>query len=95
MPLAIPRTVGPEVVFEPDPLAQLPLVTPLADGSFILAWQIESGGIVAKHLDASGNFTTVDFLRGVSSFAAAQNWTLTTPLIVQGQDGSSPPISAC
>jgi hypothetical protein len=95
MPSAIPRTVGPEVVFKPDPLAQLPLVTPPADGSFILAWQIESDGIVAKHLDASGNFTAVDCVRGVSFVTPAQNWTLTTPLIVQGQDGSSPPISAC
>ena len=88
MALLFGQTVGPEVIFAPDPIGHVPRVTPLADGSFILAWQSDTGDLVAKHLDSAGSFTTGDFLLGVSSFANAQNWALTTPLIVQGQDGS-------
>jgi hypothetical protein len=95
MALLFGQTVGPEVIFAPDPIGHVPRVTPLADGSFILAWQSDTGDLVAKHLNSAGSFTTGDFLLGLSSFANAQNWALTTPLIVQGQDVPSPPISAC
>jgi hypothetical protein len=88
MALQFGQTVGPEVIFAPDPFGHVPRVTPLADGSFILAWQSDTGDLVAKHLNSAGSFTTGDFLLGVSTFAAAQNWALTTPLIVQRQDGS-------
>ena len=88
MALIIGQTVGPEVIFAPDPIGHVPRVTPLADGSFILAWQSDTGDLVAKHLNSAGSFTTGDFLLDLSSFAAAQNWALTTPLIVQGRDGS-------
>jgi hypothetical protein len=88
MPLRQPA--GPEVIFSNDPLSGtgVPRVTPLADDTFVLAWDTAAGDIVAKHLDTSGNFTTGDFLQGVSSFAAAEHWTLTTPLIVQERGGN-------
>jgi hypothetical protein len=52
----------------------------------VLAWETATGDLVAKHLDASG--TTGNFLQGLSSFATAEHWTLTTPLIVQGRGGA-------
>jgi hypothetical protein len=72
-----------------------PIRAPPADSSFVLVWQTRLGDIVAKHLDASGSSTTGDFLQGVSSFAAAQHWTLTTPMIVRAGTVRSPPNSAC
>ena len=50
MALLFGQTVGPEVIFAPDPIGHVPRVTPLADGSFILAWQSDTGDLVAKHL---------------------------------------------
>ncbi len=76
-------TIGPEVLLSKDSLAELPRITPLADDTFILAWQTTSGGLVGLHLDEAGNFDSLNFLDGVS-----RNLQLTTPLVLQESSGA-------
>jgi hypothetical protein len=75
--------VGNEVTFSTDPLAMFPRVTALADGTFVLAWETTEGYLFARHLDATGSFTTGNFLQGIS-----EHRPLTTPLVVQERSGA-------
>src|SRR3954447_16062192 len=90
--------VGNEVIFSTDPFALNPRVTPLADDSFVLAWDSDvfgsfgtvlAGDLFARHLGPTGSFTSGNFLQatnGVAHQVAGEE--LTTPLLVQQSDGS-------
>jgi Ca2+-binding RTX toxin-like protein len=77
--------VGDEVIFSSDPLADSPQVTALDDDTFILSWESADGDIFARHLDATGSFTSSNFLQGVSDVDSA---TLLTPIVVQESNGT-------
>ena len=89
--------VGSEVIFSTDPFAAIPKVTALADDSFVLAWESDvfsggvqtSGDLFARHLDATGNFTTGNFLQSTDIVDHGTTGNpLTTPLIVQQSNGT-------
>ena len=66
------ESVGPEVIFSTDPLAEVPRsLLPLPQRPSALAWETATGDLVAEHLDATG--TTGNFLQGLSSFATAEH----------------------
>lgn len=89
--------VGNKVIFSTDPFALIPRITPLADDSFILAWDSDvfgslgtliSGDLFARHLDPTGNFTSGNFLQSTNDVAhQVAGEQLTTPLLVQESGG--------
>jgi hypothetical protein len=75
--------LGPEVTFSFDALAKAPQVTPLAGGTFVLAWE-DGTDIFAKHLNRNGSFTSGDFLLILTSNDPKP---LSGPRVFQQSDG--------
>jgi hypothetical protein len=75
--------LGNEITFSSDPLAFGTEVTPLADDTFILAWE-NGTDIFARQLDSGGSFTGGNFL---STLSANDPQALSGPRIFQQADG--------
>jgi hypothetical protein len=76
-------TLGDLVTFTDDIFAKNPMVTPLANGSFVLAW--ESGDdILARQLSRQGAFIGGDFL---STLSLNDTNPLSSPRVIQRADG--------
>src|SRR4051794_18307102 len=89
--------IGNKVIFSTDPFALFPRITPLADDSFVLAWDSDvlgsngaliSGDLFARHLGPTGNFTSGNFLQSTNDIAhQVAGEQLVTPLLVQQSGG--------
>ena len=75
--------MGDIVTFSDDILADNPLVTPLADGTFVLAWN-SGEDILARQLSRQGAFIGGDFLSTLSFNDANP---LSRPRVLQRADG--------
>ncbi len=81
-----PTLSGPAVTFSFDPLAFGPKITPLANGTFTIAWDSNSpnSDIFARHFNERGGFTGGDFLSALSS---ADPKSLSSPRLYQQANG--------
>jgi Ca2+-binding RTX toxin-like protein len=86
MTTTTPTLSGTSVTFSFDPLAFAPNITPLANGTFTIAW--DSSGpqsdIFARHFNERGAFTGGNFL---SALSVADSKSISTPRLYQQADG--------
>jgi hypothetical protein len=76
-------TLGDKVTFTDDLLAKDPIVTPLADGTFVIAWESDTE-IRARRFSRQGAFIGGDFLLTLSS---NDTNPLSSPRVLQRADG--------